>query len=351
MATNIRETLGDEAEYLLGHECKTIERAQLTLPGPDFVDRVLVQSDRPVAVLRNLQQMFDHGRLGGTGYLSILPVDQGIEHSAAASFSKNPAYFDPLNLAELALASECSAFASTLGGLAIVARRYAHKIPLIVKLNHNELLSYPNQGDQVPFASIQQAVDLGAIGVGATIYFGSAESTRQIREVSTLFAEAHRHGLFTILWCYLRNSAFKTPEADYSLSADLTGQANHLGVTIEADIIKQKMPENNGGYLALKYGRTDPLVYDELTSDHPVDLTRWQVVNCYSGRIGLINSGGESAGAGDFAQAVRTAVINKRAGGMGLIVGRKAFQRPMSEGVGIIKAIQDVYLDDSVTVA
>jgi len=351
VATNIRETLGDEAEYLLGHECKTIERAQLTLPGPDFVDRVLVQSDRPVAVLRNLQQMFDHGRLGGTGYLSILPVDQGIEHSAAASFSKNPAYFDPLNLAELALASECSAFASTLGGLAIVARRYAHKIPLIVKLNHNELLSYPNQGDQVPFASIQQAVDLGAIGVGATIYFGSAESTRQIREVSTLFAEAHRHGLFTILWCYLRNSAFKTPEADYSLSADLTGQANHLGVTIEADIIKQKMPENNGGYLALKYGRTDPLVYDELTSDHPVDLTRWQVVNCYSGRIGLINSGGESAGAGDFAQAVRTAVINKRAGGMGLIVGRKAFQRPMSEGVGIIKAIQDVYLDDSVTVA
>ena len=351
MATNIREALGDEAEYLLGHECKTIERAQLTLPGPDFVDRVLLQSDRPVTVLRNLQQMFDHGRLGGTGYLSILPVDQGIEHSAAARFSKNQAYFDPLNLAELALASECSAFASTLGGLAIVSRRYAHKIPLIVKLNHNELLTYPNQGDQVPFASVRQAVDLGAIGVGATIYFGSAESTRQIREVSTLFAEAHRHGLFTILWCYLRNSAFKTPEADYSLAADLTGQANHLGVTIEADIIKQKMPENNGGYTTLKYGRTDPLVYSKLTTDHPVDLTRWQVVNCYSGRIGLINSGGESAGAGDFAQAVRTAVINKRAGGMGLIVGRKAFQRPMSEGVGIIKAIQDVYLDDSVTVA
>ncbi len=351
MATNIREVLGDEAEYLLGHECKTIERSQLTLPGPDFVDRVLVQSDRPVAVLRNLQQMFDHGRLGGTGYLSILPVDQGIEHSAAASFSKNPAYFDPLNLAELAVASECSAFASTLGGLAIVARRYAHKIPLIVKLNHNELLSYPNRGDQVPFASVQQAVDLGAIGVGATIYFGSAESTRQIREVGAMFAEAHRHGLFTILWCYLRNSAFKTPEADYSLSADLSGQANHLGVTIEADIIKQKMPVNNGGYIALNYGRTDPLVYDQLTTDHPVDLTRWQVVNCYSGRIGLINSGGESAGAGDFAEAVRTAVINKRAGGMGLIVGRKAFQRPMSEGVGIIKAIQDVYLDASVTVA
>ena len=351
MGTNIREALGDEADYLLGHECKTIEQGQLTLPGPDFVDRVLVQSDRSAAVLRNLQQMFDHGRLGGTGYLSILPVDQGIEHSAAASFAKNPAYFDPQNLAELALASECSAFASTLGVLGIIARRYAHKIPLIVKLNHNELLTYPNRGDQVPFASVQQAVDLGAIGVGATIYFGSEESTRQIREVSALFAEAHRHGLFTILWCYLRNAAFKTPQADYALAADLTGQANHLGVTIEADIIKQKLPENNGGYLALKFGRTDPLVYDQLTTDHPVDLTRWQVVNCYSGRIGLINSGGESSGAGDFSQAVRTAVINKRAGGMGLIVGRKAFQRPLSEGVGIIKAIQDVYLDDSVTVA
>ncbi|MGA3214061.1 MAG: class I fructose-bisphosphate aldolase [Acidimicrobiales bacterium] len=351
MGINIREVLGDEADFLLGHECKTIERAELTLPGPDFVDRVLVQSDRPVAVLRNLQQMFDHGRLGGTGYLSILPVDQGIEHSAAASFSKNPAYFDPLNLAELALASQCSAFASTLGVLGIIARRYAHKIPLIVKLNHNELLTYPNCGDQVPFASVQQAVDLGAIGVGATIYFGSEESTRQIREVSALFAEAHRHGLFTILWCYLRNAAFKTAEADYDLAADLTGQANHLGVTIEADIIKQKLPENNGGYTALKFGRTDPLVYDKLTTDHPVDLTRWQVVNCYSGRVGLINSGGESSGAGDFAQAVRTAVINKRAGGMGLIVGRKAFQRPLSDGAAIIKAIQDVYLDDSVTVA
>jgi fructose-bisphosphate aldolase, class I len=256
-----------------------------------------------------------------------------------------------LNLAELALASQCSAFASTLGVLGIIARRYAHKIPLIVKLNHNELLTYPNCGDQVPFASVQQAVDLGAIGVGATIYFGSEESTRQIREVSALFAEAHRHGLFTILWCYLRNAAFKTAEADYDLAADLTGQANHLGVTIEADIIKQKLPENNGGYTALKFGRTDPLVYDKLTTDHPVDLTRWQVVNCYSGRVGLINSGGESSGAGDFAQAVRTAVINKRAGGMGLIVGRKAFQRPLSDGAAIIKAIQDVYLDDSVTVA
>jgi len=256
-----------------------------------------------------------------------------------------------LRLAELALAAECSAFASTLGGLGIVSRRYAHKIPLVVKLNHNELLTYPNRGDQVPFASVHQAVDLGAIGVGATIYFGSEESTRQIREVSALFAEAHRHGLFTILWCYLRNPAFKTPEADYALAADLTGQGNHLGVTIEADIIKQKLPENNGGYTALKFGRTDPLVYSELTTDHPVDLTRWQVVNCYAGRIGLINSGGESSGAGDFAQAVRTAVINKRAGGMGLIAGRKAFQRPLEDGVGIIKAIQDVYLDESITVA
>jgi len=351
MGINIRETLGDEADSLLGHECKTIERDRLSLPGPDFVDRVLVQSDRPVPVLRNLQQMFDHGRLGGTGYLSILPVDQGIEHSAAASFAKNPAYFDPQNLAELAIAADCSAFTSTLGVLGIIARRYAHKIPLIVKLNHNELLTYPNRGDQVPFASVHQAVDLGAMGVGATIYFGSEEATRQIREVSALFAEAHSRGLFTVLWCYLRNPAFKTPEADYALASDLTGQANHLGVTIEADIIKQKQPENNGGYTALKFGRTDPLVYSKLTTDHPVDLTRWQVVNCYAGRVGLINSGGESSGAGDFAQAVRTAVINKRAGGMGLILGRKAFQRPLSEGVDIIHAVQDVYLDDSVTVA
>ena len=351
MGINIREALGDEADSLLGHECKTIERDQLSLPGPDFVDRVLINSDRPVPVLRNLQQLLNHGRLGGTGYLSILPVDQGIEHSAAASFSKNPIYFDPQNLAELALAADCSAFASTLGGLAIIARRYAHKIPMIVKLNHSELLTYPNRGDQVPFASVHQAVELGAMGVGATIYYGSEESTRQIREVSALFAEAHRHGLFTVLWCYLRNPAFKTPEADYSLAADLTGQANHLGVTIEADIIKQKQPENNGGYTALKFGRTDPLVYSQLTTDNPVDLTRWQVVNCYAGRIGLINSGGESSGASDFAQAVRTAVINKRAGGMGLILGRKAFQRPMREGVEIIHAVQDVYLDSAVTVA
>ena len=351
MGINVREVLGAEADSLLGHECKTIDRDLLTLPGPDFVDRVLVASDRPVAVLRNLQSMFDHGRLAGTGYLSILPVDQGIEHSGAASFSKNPAYFDPRNIVELALAADCNAVATTLGGLGIVARRYAHRIPFIVKLNHNELLTYPTRGDQVPFGSVRQAIDLGAVGVGATIYFGSEESTRQIREVSAMFAEAHRHGLFTVLWCYLRNSAFKTPEADYHLAADLTGQANHLGVTIEADIVKQKMPENNGGYTALKFGRTDPLVYSELTTEHPVDLTRWQVVNCYAGRVGLINSGGESAGATDLGQAVRTAVVNKRAGGMGLIVGRKAFQRPMSEGVGIIHAVQDVFLDDGVTVA
>jgi class I fructose-bisphosphate aldolase len=347
----VRDVLGDEADHLLGHTCTTIGRDQLTLPGPDYVDRVLVASDRPIAVLRNLQQMFGHGRLGGTGYLSILPVDQGIEHSAAASFAKNPAYFDPENIVKLAIAADCNAVATTLGGLGIVARRYAHKIPFIVKLNHNELLTYPSRGDQVPFGTVQQAVDLGAVGVGATIYFGSEESTRQIREVSAMFAEAHRQGLFTVLWCYLRNAAFKTPEADYHLAADLTGQANHLGVTIEADIIKQKLPETNGGYTALKFGRTDPLVYDRLTTDHPVDLTRWQVINCYAGRIGLINSGGESFGDSDLAQAVRTAVVNKRAGGMGLIVGRKAFQRPLDEGVALIHALQDVFLDESVTVA
>ena len=295
--------------------------------------------------------MWRHGRLGGTGYLSILPVDQGIEHSAAASFSKNPAYFDPNAIIELALAAECSAVATTLGGLGIVARRYAHKIPFIVKLNHNELLTYPAKADQVLFATVRQAIDLGAMGVGATIYFGSQESTRQIHEISETFAEAHRNGLFTVLWCYLRNNAFKTPEADYDLSADLTGQANHIGVTIEADIIKQKQPENNGGYTALNFGRTDPLVYSTLTTDHPVDLTRWQVVNCYMGRVGMINSGGESQGASDLTQAVRTAVINKRAGGMGLIVGRKSFQRPLDEGVELIHAVQDVFLDDSITVA
>ncbi len=351
MGTDIHELLGDEAESLLGHEAKAFPRHELVLPGPDFIDRVLVPSDRPIAVLRNLQATFGHGRLAGTGYLSILPVDQGIEHSAAASFAKNPIYFDPERLIELAMAAECNAIASTLGGLGIVARKYAHKIPLIVKLNHNELLSYPPEPDQVPFGQVSQAVDMGAVGVGATIYFGSAESTRQIREVSAMFAEAHRRGLYTVLWCYLRNDAFKKDGVNYEVAADLTGQANHLGVTIEADIIKQKQPENNGGYTAIGFGRTDPLVYDKLTTDNPIDLTRWQVVNCYAGRIGLINSGGESKGGDDLAQAVRTAVINKRAGGTGLIVGRKSFQRPMEEGVALINAVQDVYLDPTVAIA
>ncbi len=352
MAVDIRELLGAEADSLLGHESKGIPRDDLILPGPDYVDRILSESDRSIPVLRNMAAMLDHGRLGGTGYLSIFPVDQGIEHSAAASFSKNPIYFDPARIVELALAAGCNAVASTLGVLGMAARRYAHKIPFIVKMNHNELLSYPAHPDQVLFAQVRQAVDLGAMGVGATIYFGSAESTRQIHEVSAMFAEAHRLGLFTVLWCYLRNDRFKTPEADYHLAADLTGQANHLGVTIEADLIKQKLPESNGGYTALKFGRTDPLVYDEYTAgNHPIDLTRWQLVNCYMGRIGLINSGGESKGAGDLAEVVRTAVVNKRAGGMGLIVGRKAFQRPFEEGVALIHAIQDVYLSDVVTVA
>ena len=351
MGVDIRELLGDEADSLLGHSSKTIEKEQLHLPGPDFVERIFIDSDRPPAVLRNLQGLFDHGRLGGTGYLSILPVDQGIEHSAAASFAKNPDFFDPRKIVELAIAGDCNAVATTLGGLGIVARRYAHRIPFIVKLNHNELLTYPSKYDQIMFGSVRQAVDLGAAGVGATIYFGSDEATRQIQEVSAMFAEAHRAGLFTVLWCYLRNPAFRTDAADYHLAADLTGQANHLGVTIEADIIKQKQPENNGGYTALKFGRTDPLVYSTLTTDHPVDLTRWQVVNCYMGRIGLINSGGESSGADDLAAAVRTAVINKRAGGMGLIVGRKSFQRPFREGVDLLHGVQDVFLDDEVTVA
>ncbi len=349
--TDIAALLGDEADFLLSHECKGISAESLVLPGPDFIDRVMVASDRPPAVLRNLGTMFSHGRLGGTGYLSILPVDQGVEHSGAASFAKNPAYFDPLNLCELAVAGGCNAIATTLGVLGMASRRYAHRIPFILKLNHNELLTYPAKYDQVMFADVQQAFDLGAVGVGATIYFGSEEATRQIQEVSDAFAEAHRLGMFTVLWCYLRNNAFKTEEADYHVAADLTGQANHLGVTIEADIVKQKQPEVNGGYLALHFGRTDPLVYEELTTDHPVDWTRWQVVNCYSGRVGLINSGGESKGGDDFAQVVRTAVINKRAGGMGLIVGRKSFQRPTSEGVKLIHAVQDVFLDKPVTIA
>ena len=351
MAIDIEALLGDEAESLLSHTCKGVPAEELTLPGPDYIDRVMSWTDRSIPVVRNLATLYGTGRLGGTGYLSILPVDQGIEHSAAASFAKNPAYFDPANLVELALAAGCSAIATTLGGLGAVARRYAHRIPFIVKLNHNEFLHYPTQYDQVMFGSAKQAADLGAVGVGATIYFGSEQSDRQLQEVRTAFAEAHELGMFTVLWCYLRNPAFKTPEADYHLAADLTGQANHIGVTIEADLIKQKQPETNDGYRALNFGKTDPLVYDELTTDHPIDLTRWQVLNCYAGRIGLINSGGESKGAHDLVQAVRTAVINRRAGGTGLIVGRKAFQRPMAEGGELLHAVQDVFLDPAVTVA
>jgi len=315
--------------------------------------KTIYYSGAPISptVLRNLGSLYNTGRLSGTGYLSILPVDQGIEHSAAASFAKFPAYFDPARLCDLAIAADCNAIATTLGGLGIVSRRYVHRIPFIVKLNHNDFLNYPNTYDEVLFGSVRQAADLGAVGVGATIYFGSDGADRQIVEISRAFAEAHRLGMFTVLWCYLRNPAFKQDDIDYHLSADLTGQANHLGVTIEADIIKQKQPENNGGYNALKFGKTDPLVYSELTTDNPIDLTRWQVVNCYAGRIPLINSGGESKGADDLAQAVRTAVINKRAGGAGLIVGRKAFQRPTDEGAALIHAIQDVYLDHEVTVA
>ena len=349
--TDIAALLGDEYNKLLSHTCTGITKDLLHVPGGDFLDRVFVDSDRPTSVLRNLGVLYNHGRLGGSGYLSILPVDQGIEHSGAASFSKNPAYFDPKNLVELALAGECSAIATTFGVLGSIARRYSHKIPFIVKINHNELMTYPPKFDQVMFGSVQQAADLGAIGVGATIYFGSDLATRQLVEVSRAFEEAHRLGLFTVLWCYLRNPAFKTTEADYHLAADLTGQANHLGVTIEADIVKQKQPENNGGFTALNFGKTDQLVYSKLTSDNPIDLTRWQVVNCYMGRVGLINSGGESQGASDLAQAVRTAVINKRAGGQGLIVGRKAFQRPLKDGVELLKAIQDVFLDPAITLA
>jgi class I fructose-bisphosphate aldolase len=347
----LEELLGAEADSLLNHKATAFPSDQLVLPGPGFLDEVFTATDRPPSVLRALGSLYGHGRLGGTGYLSILPVDQGIEHSAAASFSKNPAYFDPANICELALAGDCSAVATTLGVLGAVSRRYVHKIPFIVKLNHNDFLHYPNTYDQIAFATVQQASDLGAAGVGATIYFGSPESDRQLVEVSRAFAEAHRLGMFTVLWCYLRNPAFKHDGVDYHLAADLTGQANHLGVTIEADIIKQKQPETNGGYPALDFGKSDPRVYDELTTEHPIDLTRWQVANCYAGRIGLINSGGESKGDSDLAQAVRTAVINKRAGGQGLIVGRKAFQRPMEEGAALIQAIQDVFLDPAVTIA
>jgi class I fructose-bisphosphate aldolase len=351
MSLDLHALLGDDADSLLGHSAKAFPSEGLVLPGPDYLSRVFTESDRSPTVLRNLGALFNHGRLGGTGYISILPVDQGIEHSAAASFSKNPAYFDPANIVELALAGECNAVATTLGTLGLVSRRYVHRIPFIVKINHNQFLHYPNTYDQILFSSVQQASDLGASGIGATIYFGSDDADRELQQISQSFAEAHRLGMFTVLWCYLRNSAFQKDGVNYELSADLTGQANHLGVTIEADIIKQKQPENNGGYNVIGFGKTDPLVYDQLTTDHPIDLTRWQVVNCYAGRIGLINSGGESKGDSDLAQAVRTAVINKRAGGMGLIVGRKAFQRPLDEGAALIHAIQDVYLDDEVTIA
>ncbi len=347
---DVEELLGDEAKDLLEHECKTVPKSQLHLPGPDFVDRVLVHTDRPSAVLRNIQAVFNHGRLAGTGYLSILPVDQGIEHSGGSAFAPNPIYFDPENIVKLAIEGGCNAVASTLGVLGAVSRKYAHKIPFIVKINHNELLTYPNKYDQILFASVDQAFNMGAVAVGATIYYGSQESSRQIQEITQAFEYAHSLGMFTVLWAYLRNSAFKTKENDYHLSADLSGQANHLGVTIEADIIKQKQPECNGGYKALNFGRTHEKVYTELTTDHPIDLTRYQVVNCYMGRSGLINSGGAS-GKNDLAQAVRTAVINKRAGGMGLISGRKAFQKPMEEGVKLLNAIQDVYLNKDITVA
>ena len=347
----IQQLLGDEGKYLLEHKCGTIGKEMLNLPGPDFVDRVTALTDRSTPVLRSLSTLFGSGRLAGTGYLSILPVDQGIEHSAGASFAPNPIYFDPENIVKLALEAGCNAVASTYGVLASVARKYAHKIPFVMKINHNELLTYPNKYDQILFASVEQAFEMGAVAVGATIYFGSEESDRQIQEVSTAFEIAHSLGMATILWCYLRNNAFKTADKDYHVAADLTGQANHLGVTIGADIIKQKLPENNGGFTALKFGKTAKGVYEKLSSDHPIDLTRYQVANCYMGRAGLINSGGASGGESDIAEAVKTAVINKRAGGMGLILGRKAFQRPMKEGVEVIRAVQDVYLADEVTIA
>ena len=351
MLGRIQEILGSDTERLLNHQCKTISKDKLHLPGPDFIDRIYVGSDRPTRSLVSLQQLFKSGRLAGTGYVSILPVDQGIEHSAGASFAPNPIYFDPENIVKLAIEGGCNAVATTLGVLGSVARKYAHKIPFLLKFNHNEFLSYPNSFDQILFANIKQAFDMGCTGVGATIYFGSEESKRQIQEITQMFHEAHILGMSTVLWCYLRNSAFKTKEADYHVSADRTGQANHLGVTIEADIIKQKLPENNGGYNTLNFGKTHKKVYSDLTTDHPIDLTRYQVANCYMGRVGLINSGGASAGESDLKEAVKTAVINKRAGGTGLISGRKAFQRPMQEGVALLNAIQDVYLTKEVTIA
>jgi class I fructose-bisphosphate aldolase len=351
LGSSVEQILGGDGPSLLQHQCKTIPRESLHLPGPDYVDRIYAGSDRPTRVLTSLQALLNHGRLGGTGYVSILPVDQGVEHSAGASFAPNPMYFDPENIVKLAIEGGCNAVASTLGVLGSVARKYAHKIPFLMKFNHNEFLSYPNSYDQIRFANIRQAFEMGAMGVGATIYFGSEESKRQLQEVTEMFHQGHELGMFTVLWCYLRNAAFKTKDVDYHLAADLTGQANHLGVTIEADIIKQKLPENNGGFKALNFGKTSAKVYSDLTTDHPIDLTRYQVVNCYMGRAGLINSGGASSGESDLKEAVRTAVINKRAGGMGLITGRKAFQRPMKEGVGLLTAVQDVYLSKEVTIA
>ena len=346
----ILDLLGNDAETLLNYKCTGIDKSMLTLPGPDFVDRVVAGSDRPTPVLRSLNTIFNTGRLAGTGYVSILPVDQGIEHSAGASFAPNPIYFDPANIVRLAMEGGCNAVASTLGVLGAVARKSAHRIPFLVKLNHNELLTYPNKYDQIMFANVRQAADMGAVAAGATIYFGSEESSRQIMEVSEAFHVAHEMGMATFLWCYLRNNAFKKDGVDYHVSADLTNQANHLGVTIEADIVKQKQAENNGGFTAVNFGKTHQAVYSSLTTDHPIDLTRYQVAGCYMGRVGLINSGGAS-GKNDFADAARTAVINKRAGGTGLISGRKAFQRPMEEGVKLLNVIQDVYLDESITVA
>lgn len=349
--SKIQELLGSQAESLLSHQSNTISKESLHLPGPDFLDRTLVHSNRNSQVLRSLNALYNHGRLAGTGYLSILPVDQGIEHSAGASFAPNPAYFDPENIVKLAIEGGCNAVASTYGVLSNVARKYAHKIPFIVKINHNEFLSYPNKFDQIMFGSVDEAWNMGATAVGATIYFGSDESGRQIVEVAQAFERAHELGMATILWCYLRNSGFKKDGVDYHTAADLTAQANHLGVTIQADIIKQKLPTNNGGYNAINFGKTHKKVYENLSSDHPIDLTRYQVANCYMGRIGLINSGGESKGASDMAEAVATAVINKRAGGQGLILGRKAFQKPVSEGVELLNAVQDVYLSKEITLA
>jgi len=351
MIGKIQEILGADASALLEHKCKTVAKENLHLPGPDFIDRIFIPSDRPARTLVSLGQLLGAGRLGGTGFVSILPVDQGIEHSAGASFAPNPLYFDPENIVKLAIEGGCNAVASTLGVLGAVARKYAHKIPFLMKFNHNEFLSYPNAFDQIMFANIRQAFDMGATGVGATIYFGSEESKRQIQEVTEMFHQAHDLGMYTVLWCYMRNAAFKTKEADYHVAADLTGQANHLGVTIQADIIKQKQPSTNGGYTALNFGKTHKKVYSDLSSPHPIDLTRYQVLNCFMGRAGLINSGGESTGESDLKDAVKTAVINKRAGGMGLISGRKAFQRPMAEGAALLSAIQDVYLAKEITVA